>query len=481
MTNSITKYTKSLSVKILVGIIILPFIFWGMGDVFRGGNQNIIAEIDSNKISTQEFIKFLNRINLSDKEREDLKKTDLLEKVLSEFIGKKIVSLEVENFNIKLSDESLKNLILNNESFMKENKFSRTKYEKFLITNGVTAPNFERSISEQEKRDQLLAFLSSGTSIPEFMTINAFNRENQKKIIEYIDLDKLYNKETKKDEIKKIYDQNKKIFVQTYKNINFAELSPIDLTGQNEYDENFFNKIDKIENDMLDGKPLLSIATENNFNLNKTGEINNKKTNTEGVLNKLIKNEIFEKAYKMKLNAPELFNINEKYYIAEIISENQRDMNFSNKDVQDLITAQIKIKNKLETNSKISKQISAENFDKSKFDEFAKINNLQIKKLSISNLNDANFSKDVIREIFKTKNKEINLINDRTFTKNFIIYTKETEYKKLDKTSQDFIKYEIKARSDLVQEIYRFYDMSINNKYKVEINNKVIERVKNSF
>ena len=64
MLSSIGKFSKSLSIKVLVWIIILPFIFWGMGDIFRGGNQNIIATIDSEKISTQEFFNYLNRLNL---------------------------------------------------------------------------------------------------------------------------------------------------------------------------------------------------------------------------------------------------------------------------------------------------------------------------------------------------------------------------------------------------------------------------------
>ena len=78
MLSSIGKFSKSLSIKVLVGIIILPFIFWGMGDIFRGGNQNIIATIDSEKISTQEFFNYLNRLNLTEKEKKDLNKTGLL-------------------------------------------------------------------------------------------------------------------------------------------------------------------------------------------------------------------------------------------------------------------------------------------------------------------------------------------------------------------------------------------------------------------
>ena len=73
MLTSIGKRSKSFFVKILVGIIILPFVFWGMGDVFRGGNQNIIASINSKKISTQEFMNYLNRLNLSELQIKNLK------------------------------------------------------------------------------------------------------------------------------------------------------------------------------------------------------------------------------------------------------------------------------------------------------------------------------------------------------------------------------------------------------------------------
>ena len=160
MLSSIGKFSKSLSIKILVGIIILPFIFWGMGDIFRGGNQNIIATIDSEKISTQEFFNYLNRLNLNEKERKELNKTDLLERILSEYIGKKIVNLEIQDLGITLSDTSLKDIIINDKTFFKDENFSRTEYEKFLLESGLNAPQFENNLAEQEKKRQLLSFLS---------------------------------------------------------------------------------------------------------------------------------------------------------------------------------------------------------------------------------------------------------------------------------------------------------------------------------
>ena len=40
MLNSIRNFSKTWFAKILLVIIIIPFVFWGMGGVFSGGNTN---------------------------------------------------------------------------------------------------------------------------------------------------------------------------------------------------------------------------------------------------------------------------------------------------------------------------------------------------------------------------------------------------------------------------------------------------------
>ena len=77
--------------------------------------------------------------------------------------------------------------------------------------------------------------------------------------------------------------------------------------------------------------------------------------------------------------------------------------------------------------------------------------------------------------------KEVNLITDSMFSKNFIIYSKETEFKKLDKNSESFKIYRNKAKLNLAKDIYESYDKNVNKEYKIEINAKAVDRLKNSF
>ena len=130
MLGPIRKFSTSIYAKILLGIVIIPFVFWGMGSSFRGGDKNIIVVIENEKYTTEAFVNFIRKFS-SDKKIEKNK----IEEFLSAFIGDKLIEKEVEHFGIKLSDSSLSKLIKHQKNFKRENKFSRVEYEKFLLKN----------------------------------------------------------------------------------------------------------------------------------------------------------------------------------------------------------------------------------------------------------------------------------------------------------------------------------------------------------
>ena len=484
MATSIGKLSKSFLVKLLVGIIILPFVFWGMGDVFRGGNQNVIATIDSKKVSTQEFINYVNRLNLNKKQVKNLSKTDLIEQILSDYIGKKVMSLEIEKLGIVVSDNALRDIIKNDKSFFKNDKFSRTEYEKFLIKSGITAPQFEANIVEQEKRRQFLSSLAGGLVIPEILVEKEFRKENQTKIIQYIDLDKFHskNKPSQKN-IKELYEKNKNVFFAELKSIRFAEVKPELISGSEEYDENFFKQLDVIENNILDGQSFEDTAKTNNLKIIEFNKVNARKENAQKNKIENLPDNLFRRIFNMKsIQSPELINIESKYYLAEVKDKERKNRPMNDPEVLEALNAQLSFKEKIENNTSLAKDLSLGAFDGNNFKKFADENELSVKDYKISNLNQNDiFDEGLVKQIFLTKEGEINLITNSTLTKSFLISTKRTKYKKLDKKGNEFEKYEAKARLSLINKIYQSYDENANQKYKVEINQRTIDRVKNSF
>jgi len=484
MATSIGKLSKSFFIKLLVGVIILPFVFWGMGDVFRGGNQNVVATVESEKISTQEFVNYLRQINLSEEQIKSLPKTDLVEQILSQYIGRKVMALEIEKIGVVVNDNALRNIIKNDKLFFKDNKFSRTEYEKFLLKSGITAPQFEANIIEQEKRRQFLSSLAGGIVIPEILIMQEFKKENQTKTIQYIDLEKYYAKnKPSKEEIEKLYERNKNIFFVEFKSIQYAEIKP-DLLGENsEYNEAYFKQLDVIENQVLDGKSFDETSKENNLKIITIDKINvNKKDLNNNKINN-ISDALFKKIYNIKsTKSPEVLNLKGKYYLAEITNIEKKNKLINDPEVQKALNTQLNFKNKIEKNTSIAKDISLGAYDGNNFKKFADDNGLEVKDYKLSSLkqNDI-FEEGLVKRIFLTNDTETNLITNSTLTKTFLILTKKTDYKKLNKSSNDYEKYEAKARLNLINKIYKSYDDSVNQKYKVELNQRTIDRVKNSF
>ncbi|MDC0511994.1 SurA N-terminal domain-containing protein [bacterium] len=484
MATSIGKLSKSFFIKLLVGIIILPFVFWGMGDVFRGGNQNVIATVESEKISTQEFMNYLRQINLNEEQIKGLPKTDLVEKILSQYIGREVMSLEMKKIGVVVNDNALRNMIKNDKLFFKDKKFSRTEYEKFLIKSGITAPQFEANIVEQEKRRQFLSSLAGGIVIPETLVSQEFRKENQTKSIKYIDLEKYHakNKPTE-DDIKKLYERNKNIFFSEFKSIQYAEIKPDLMNGNSEYDEAFFKQLDIIENQVLDGKSFNEASNDNNLKIIKINKINAKKEDQNKNKVNNLPDILFNKIYNIKSKkSPEVINLEDKYYLVEISDIEKKNKSINDKEVQEALKAQLSFKNKIEKNTSIAKDIGLGAYNDNNFKKFADDNDLELKDYKLSSLkqNDI-FEEGLVKRIFLTKDNETNLITNSTLTKTFLILTKNTEYKDLNKSSNDYEKYEAKARLNLINKIYKSYDDSVNQKYKVELNQRTIDRVKNSF
>ena len=238
MLGRIRKFSSSIFAKVFLFIVAIPFIFWGMGDLFRGGNQNTIVKIDEEKITVKEFIDYLEFYNA---QTEELKK-DKIEKVLSNFIGEKLIEREIKNFNIQISDSSLSKLIKNEKIFKKENEFSRIEYEKFLVSNRLNPIIFEANLANQEKKKQLLNFIGGGIVPSKFIINDVYNSINQKRKIELINLnDSLKNEfNFSENDIKSFYEKNKDEYNEVYKSIKILEITPSKLIGSEDYNDIFF-------------------------------------------------------------------------------------------------------------------------------------------------------------------------------------------------------------------------------------------------
>ena len=107
MLSSIRRFSHTIFAKVFLFIIAIPFVFWGMGNIFSSGNQKVIVTIEKEKVSTQEFINHINRLNF---QGENLSE-EIFQQELTNFIAKNLINIESKRLNILLSDSALLKII----------------------------------------------------------------------------------------------------------------------------------------------------------------------------------------------------------------------------------------------------------------------------------------------------------------------------------------------------------------------------------
>ena len=481
MLGPIRKFSTSIYAKILLGIVIIPFVFWGMGSSFRGGDKNIIVVIEKEKYSVQAFVDFIKKFASPDKKIDN----NQIEEFLSAFIGDKLIDKEVEHFGIKLSDSSLSKLIKHQKNFKRENKFSRVEYEKFLLKNNLTAVAFESNFSQNEKKAQLLDFIGGGVLPSKYLINMTYDKVNQKRNIEIINLNDVFKKKINfsENQIKSYFENNKNKYQETYKSIKLIELNPKKLIGNDDFNDNFFKKIDEIDYMIIEGKNLENIIQKFNLEkarlltLNQFGQDINSKT-----INNISKNLVKSIFNISDGESTALIENKDKYFIVEFIKTEKIQSSIENETVRKDILLNLGNTTKRKFISEIISKINKKNFIKSDFNKLSKDENVPIKKIILENQNDDKIlKKDLISEIYALSEKKVFVVHDISLFENFLVYIDKIENVTIEESSDEYQKYLNLSKNKITNELYNTYDNYIKKRYKIDINYKALNTVKNYF
>ena len=474
MLNSIRNFSKTVTAKIFLFIVAIPFVFWGMGDVFTSGNTNSLAKINNENISTEDFIDHINKLNINQNLIKDKIDENILEEVLGRIISNKLIELEIKEANLVISDKMLAEKIKTNVNFLDDNqKFSRTKYEKFLISNNLNANEYEKNFKENEFQEELFNYLGGGIKSPSFLIDKIYIEDTKKINVEFINLEEIYLKKEQltTEDIQNYINENKEKLKRDYIDFTYSKVTPQNLIGLNEYNNEFFDKIDEIESKLLNNTNFNDIV--NFYNL-KSISRNKITLNSEST-------ELDAKIYNAR-NDENFGIIDEGDYFVIFKIKNiatkvpsLNDVGFENEIRNFLFN-----KNKFEYNKKILKLINEGKFQESDFKKIA-TENTKIEKLLLDSSKDIKkFSSESIELVYSLPEKSFALVADSE--KNiYLLRIIDQRISNISKDSELKNIYLLESNNEIKKKIFQSYDSHLNSKYDIKINEKTLERVKNYF
>lgn len=241
MFDIIRENASSWGIKLVFGVIILVFVFWGVGGYgpSRGG---AIATVNGEEITIAEFQEAYKR-QVAELERrfpgadaELFAAMDIKNQVLAGLVDTVLMDSEAERLGIVVSDADLRRSIARIEAFRNEaGSFDKDQYRAVLAANGLTPDFFEAEQRTMLTREMLLNYAALPATVSEGEARGLFEWASRTVTAEYLEFptaEYMQRVQVSDEEMRAFYDENSDLFRVPEKiTISYLHFSPGEMAA----------------------------------------------------------------------------------------------------------------------------------------------------------------------------------------------------------------------------------------------------------
>lgn len=158
---------------VLFFIVILSFVFWGVGTVDKSDRGNIVAEVGKYKITGEEYWRTYDRMfnfyreMYKDKFDEEMqKKLRLKEVALYSLVDNRVLLISAKENGITVTDDELNEAIKNEPAFMKNGSFDSEVYQNRLRLMRLTPETYEALRRQELTLAKMRRLVELSASVP---------------------------------------------------------------------------------------------------------------------------------------------------------------------------------------------------------------------------------------------------------------------------------------------------------------------------
>jgi peptidyl-prolyl cis-trans isomerase D len=220
MLNLMRKNAGTWLIKILLGAIVLVFVFWGVGS-FRDRGAGRIASVNGDPIMVEEYNETYNRLVEQIKQRygnrlndEMLKMLQVKKQTMDQLIEKRLLLTEAKRLNFIVSDEELSATIKAIPAFQDNGNFDNRRYRAVLAQNRLTPESFEIKQREFILMDKVRSLVSGSVKVSDAEVEDSYQWKNSQIKIDYVFFDPslIGDIRLSEDEVKAYFDVHKNTY-----------------------------------------------------------------------------------------------------------------------------------------------------------------------------------------------------------------------------------------------------------------------------
>ncbi|MDD5168179.1 MAG: SurA N-terminal domain-containing protein [Syntrophales bacterium] len=186
MLELMRKHAKNWIMKLLLGIIIIVFIFY-FGSMGSKNKADLLVTIDGKNISKTEFQKEYQDTLEMYRQRfggkltdEMLKALKIKEQIIDKMVNESILMKKAQDLNISVSNDELKGIIASMQAFHRNGVFDERLYQLTLRQNHLTPDEFENMQRKTVLAAKLEDLLSDGVTVSDAEVFDFYKINNEK-------------------------------------------------------------------------------------------------------------------------------------------------------------------------------------------------------------------------------------------------------------------------------------------------------------
>ncbi|MCF8026147.1 MAG: SurA N-terminal domain-containing protein [Desulfobacteraceae bacterium] len=241
MLSSMRKSAGSWMIKILLGMIVLAFVFMGLGSYWTG-RRNTVANVNGEPISFSDYQQTYQRMmqNLEQRfgnklDQDMIDMLNLKEQALDRLIEKRLLMQVAEKNDIRLPDDVLARSITSLQVFQNNGQFDPELYRRVLNQNRLSPGSFETLQKEAILTSMLKNFVSNAIPVSEAEARAWYKWQNTEVKIDYAEFARqdFADVTVTKQEVGKYFEEHKKDYKTRPKvKARYIRFSPEDYRGE---------------------------------------------------------------------------------------------------------------------------------------------------------------------------------------------------------------------------------------------------------
>lgn len=222
---------------VVMGVIVVSFAIWGVGDVFRGMTSQRLAKVGSGEVTVEQFRNaFQNDLRRIQQRlrravtAEEAHKAGMDLQVMERLVTDVALDQKARQLGLATSDDAAQRMIANEKAFQTAGKFDAEKFKAIARDAGFTERSFVTDQKMAYLRKTLTDLVISGVEPPKLM-IEAIHRfRNEARSVDYFVLPTSAagaGATPTDEELKKYFDDREQTFrAKEYRKITVLEVSP---------------------------------------------------------------------------------------------------------------------------------------------------------------------------------------------------------------------------------------------------------------